>query len=234
MSKVIRQPRLADPVILVGDIPPAPEDTEVPSPPPESPSEVSPPLQIEPPPDPETVIAERIAVEAEKAYHRGVVEGREQAHREMEDEVRDVVERLTHLIDDIALERQNVLKTTQIFLVRLACAVARRIINVSALTNSEAILDVISRSIAHLTEKTSLTIKVHPDDLDVVRHHRAEWLSPESGVAQVVVEADSQVGRSGCFIDTDSGVVDGRIDSQLRLLEDELVKKATEEASDSQ
>jgi flagellar assembly protein FliH len=229
MFKVIRQPRIADPVILIGDTPPAYKATEEPSPTP--PPEAPPSPQPEPPPDPEAVIAERIAVEVEKAYRRGVMEGREQAHREMEGEVRGVVERLTRLIDEITLERQNLFKTTQIFLVRLACAVAGRIINVSALTNSEAILDVISRSIAHLTEKTSLTIRVHPDDLEVVRQHRADWLSPESGVVQAVVEADPQVGRGGCLIDTDAGIVDGRIENQLRLLEDELVKKVAEEAS---
>ena len=228
MSKVIHHPHLSDLVVPIGHIIFGLEGSEAPTTLQEASPEASPEV------DPEAIFAERLAevekryrAEVEEAYQRGVMEGREQTHREMEAEVRSAVERLTRLVDDVTAERSQVLQEAVEFIVRLACEVARKITDVSAIVNSDAILDVISRSIAHLTEKTSLKICIHPDDLEIVRRHRADWLAPENGIAQIVVEPDPEISRGGCLIEADSGIVDGRIESQLKLLQDELFKRVT-------
>lgn len=228
MSKVIHRPRLSSLVVPVGRIAFDLGASGILSTPQESSPEAPPEV------DPEAIFTKRLAevenryrAEVEKAYRRGTVEGQEQTRREMEAEVHNVVERLTHLVDNVTLEHSQVLQEAGAFIVRLACEVARRIIDVSAVTNSEAILDVISRSIAHLVEKTSLTIRIHPDDLEIVRRHRADWLAPENGIERIVVESDPEISRGGCIIEADSGIVDGRIGSQLKLLQDELLKKVT-------
>lgn len=225
MTRVIRHARFSDVTVLVGRLAHLVQDVEG-----RCSTREDDPSEDESAPllDPEMVAADLEAerqADIEEAFDRGLRTGREEGRRAAEEELRSAVNNVTRLADQLAAEREAVLRDAHDLVVHLSCAIARRIIEVSALVDTAGVIDAISESVSHVADRSSLTIKVHPDDLDVVSRHCAESLAKDGGVGKVTFEGDAGISRGGCVVDTDSGIVDGRVESQLKLLRDELLGK---------
>jgi flagellar biosynthesis/type III secretory pathway protein FliH len=72
-----------------------------------------------------------------------------------------------------------------------------------------------------------LKILVHPDFLPIVEQNIARYLSGRSVIKDLTVEADPRVRLGGCFIQTPSGDIDARLESQFDVIEDVI---STDEA----
>lgn len=221
MTRVIRHARFSDVAIPVGRLAGLVEDVEADTPTGEGDAQEG---EVAPLFDPEAAAAEREA-EMGDAFDRGLRTGREEGRRTAEEELRSSVNRMTRLAEQLVAEREAVLRESHDLIVHLSCAIAQRIVEVSAVVNTSGVIDVITKTVAQASDKSSLTIKVHPDDLDAVRTFCPESLTKCGGVGKVIFEGDAAISRGGCIIDTDSGIVDGRIESQMKVLRDELLEK---------
>ena len=173
------------------------------------------------PPD-TTSAAERDAFA--RGYAQGERAGRESAAQHGETMVR----RLVATIEEIASLRAGMMRKTERELVRLAVAMAERIVRREVEGDAEMLTAMARVAIDRLGENVAATIHLNPADYDAMMAVRQG--TPFPGSVQVV--SDPQVGRGGCLVKSAFGVVDAGIDTQIREMSQALLgdDAKTEEA----
>lgn len=98
----------------------------------------------------------------------------------------------------------------------LAAEMARRILSRELQASPQAIARICARVILENQCGRKLRVYVHPDDLEILRDGKHPVLTdPETCVTFV---SSGRVGRGGCVVRGEQGLVDGRLDVQLEEL----------------
>jgi type III secretion protein L len=113
---------------------------------------------------------------------------------------------------------------------RLAVKLAEKIIGREIERDDATLADIVSAALRHARQQEALTVRVNPADLPRVQAHR-ERLDPAGRARFLDLVADPRVGHGGCIIEGESGTVDARLDTQLRVLERALLARAAAEGT---
>jgi flagellar biosynthesis/type III secretory pathway protein FliH len=98
-------------------------------------------------------------------------------------------------------------------LIRLATAIARKIVGEELRTSPEAIVAIVREALA-AARGERIVIRVHPSAAALVR---------KSVGQEVQVTASESVAPGGCVIESEFGIVDGQLETQLRVIERALL-----------
>ncbi|MFH1278415.1 MAG: FliH/SctL family protein [Candidatus Eisenbacteria bacterium] len=139
--------------------------------------------------------------------------------------VEEIVGRFTSMMDDFEAQRRDLVRSSEDTVVRLAVAVARRILSEAVTVDEEGVLETVRRALKQVVEKENVIIHVNPDDLRIVREHGSEWLGILEGTRSLEIQEDDRIGRGGCLVETESGNVEAQIEKQLKTLERALIEK---------
>jgi flagellar assembly protein FliH len=175
---------------------------------PSAPAPVAPAMRDLPSPS-----AERLHALEREAFEKGYAEGRHAGEQEAAQQAEPVMQRLVATIDEIASLRTGVMRRSERELIRLALAMAERIVR-REIDIDKALLSVMARvAIDRLGEHAVATIHLHPSDCEVALSQR-----DPSQPGPVEIVADVNVPRGGCLVRSAFGSVDMGIDSQMREL----------------
>ncbi len=140
-----------------------------------------------------------------KGYEQGERAGAEAANKRADAMVR----RLADTIEELTELRRTMIRETEQQMVRLALAVARRIVRREVAVDSDLTLTLARVALERLGDSAAVTIRLHPEDHGRLGHKVA------AGGSSVSVVADPGVARGGCRVESDFGFVDASIDAQL-------------------
>lgn len=121
-------------------------------------------------------------------------------------------------------EHGRALSGLELQIVTLAIEVARKVIGRELQTRPELVLDICAGAIRQAVAARSLTLRVHPEDLPVVRRFEERLAAAIGAGSNLEIEADGEVSRGGCLVDSELGRVDARIETQLAAIERALTK----------
>ncbi len=166
---------------------------------------------------------ERIVTEAEiraaeiehAARTRGLAEGRAAAETEIARAVEALRAQLSQSIVEVADLRAEVSAQAEHELVRLAVEIAKKIIHREVTVDSEIALTLARVALARVHRSAVATIRLHPDDYAYVKTH-CERLE---GHCSIELVEDRAVSRGGCFVQTEMGDIDARIEQQFAEIE---------------
>jgi len=150
------------------------------------------------------------AFEAEKrrGYEQGVLEGRqEQAERIMETVLKSI-EYIEGLEKGVAA---------------LVGEALRKILG--SLPPEELMAGVVRRSLALVRGQKQVVIRVSPEDEEGVKAKLAEIWREYSSIAFVDVQADGRLARGACTLQSDMGIIDAGVETQVRAIVNTLEKK---------
>jgi flagellar assembly protein FliH len=155
-----------------------------------------------------------------KGYEQGERAGSEAAGQRGEAMLRRLADTLTELT---AL-RATMIRQTETQLVELALAVARRVVHREVALDRNLLIAIARVALDRLGESVQVTVRLHPEEYEATAAARVAE-SAGSGVAFV---ADPRVGRGGCRVESELGMVDAGVDAQIQeiaraLLGDEHV-----------
>jgi type III secretion protein L len=146
---------------------------------------------------------------------------REQARREGlatgEAQVQD-------LLFEIAEKSVNSLERTEAGFIDLGIEVARRVIG--ALDANEATVRTAMRGLGLAARSSFVRLRVAPEAVNTVSE-RVKALAPPG--LQIDVVADARVAHPGAVLETDTGLIDATIDSQLDAIRRALVRRLSGE-----
>ncbi len=137
---------------------------------------------------------------------RGRKEGRDSAAKQHQLQL----SQLQSTVSQLLAYRSTIRTEVEREVVDLAFAAARRILRREATLDRTAAAGIIRSCMDEKSNSEVTRILVHPDDLEQVRVN----VGPDIAVA-----ASKDVARGGALLETTSGVLDARIDSQLDELQ---------------
>ena len=141
------------------------------------------------------------------------------------EKVKEIVDRFAGAISDMTAQREELLKSSEETLVRIAVAVARKIVGDAIVVDETIVLETVRNALKQVTDRESVVIRVNPDDLQIVRDQKADWLQMIEGAHGLEIHEDERIRRGGCLVETESGNVEAQIEKQLRPLEKSLCEK---------
>mgnify|MGYP001163395173 CR=1 FL=1 len=176
-------------------------------------------LTGEPPPDWPAVWAE----ELRRAREEGRREGERALGEQLIRQRNELAELQRGVLDALRRAVSEVLQQAESMLIPLALEAARRI--VAEIPIDAALVERVVRETLRQAEDTAeVTIRLHPEDLALLRKHGAAILqgTPETGPLRFV--ASQEVSRGGCVVQTRFGLIDARRETKLEQLEHTLLK----------
>lgn len=166
-------------------------------------------------------VLQRVRDEARQEGHRN---GHETGLQKGLDEARQVLTRFDLAIKDAVTQRETLLQQAKSRILELVLQISRKVTFDAIEADREATVQLISGVIAQLVDRSRLKIRVHPDFLPIVEQNINRFLSGSASIKEIAFEADPRVRHGGCFIETPSGDIDARLDSQFDVIADTLVQ----------
>jgi len=165
---------------------------------------------------------QKLNEDCEKARKEGYDDGYQKGLDKGLDEARQVLKRFESAISDAVGQRASVLEDAKQNILELVLQISKKVTFDAIDINREATVEIIEGVINNLVDRSRLRIKVHPDYLPLVEQNMDRFLSGSTSIKDLQFEADPRVRMGGCFIETPTGDIDARLESQFEVIADAL------------
>jgi flagellar assembly protein FliH len=161
--------------------------------------------------------------QASRARQEGYDEGYQKGMQDGQAEARRVVADLERAIRETVGQREALLEEARRNVLDLAVKIARKVTFDAVEADPDLTAKMISAVIDSLIDRSRLIIKVNPDFLPVMEQHMNRFLESSTSIKDLKFEADPRVRHGGCFIETPSGDIDARLESQFEVVEEAIL-----------
>jgi len=151
----------------------------------------------------------------ESAYRYGFEDGKKIGVQEGRDEIKESLAFLKDTAAKLMEKRDTILKGEEQMIGQLALAVAGTILRQEVKVDTDLVRKLARESLRLVEDKKRVSIKVNPTDLNAVRGFEEEILSSMHGMKEWEIKEDNRITPGGCIIETDSGIVDAQLETQL-------------------
>lgn len=165
---------------------------------------------------------------SEEAYERGVIDT-EKRFEESLPEIEEKLTRLDKLLNKISEFNFYTEDRDNEFLVEVIFESICKIIGEKTITKAQ-VLNVINYSINQINENLSISLYVSPIDFDLIG---GEVKNSERPLQKINILPSENIELGGCLIETDEGVLDARLDTQLHELKQLLISEKTKLFADA-
>jgi len=151
---------------------------------------------------------------AKNGYDEGYRKGLETGHREAQ----EVVNNFAGLIKDATNQREVLYEEARGKILELVVLIAHKVTCEAARIDPDVTAAIINNTIDKLVDKTHIKVKVHPDHLPIIERQIDRFKGDSTIVKEIIIEPDRRVRHGGCFIETPTGDIDARVESQLGIV----------------
>ena len=137
----------------------------------------------------------------------------------------DGITRLNELALQFQATHDRLLEESRGELIRLGVRVAEKILGRELEVNPEALTDLVIRAIRGIRHERRIQIRVSPEDMERARAGHARLLEEVGAGREIEFREDTSIKAGGCIVETDLGIIDARLDTQLRVLERALLAR---------
>lgn len=154
-----------------------------------------------------------------QAYQRGFDEGQAAGMQQANVRLEPVMAKLAVSLKDLATVRKRHLMEAEEDAVRLAIAVARRVLHRELSVDPESLLGVVKAALERVDARDVHRVRLNPEDVPLLEKCLATGGMPP----RVELLGDSALERGSVIVETNRGSIDGSISSQLKEIERGLV-----------
>jgi flagellar biosynthesis/type III secretory pathway protein FliH len=137
--------------------------------------------------------------------------------------VADLTPALRQAVDGIVAARTEWLAHWERTAVRVAAAIAERVVRRQLDRAPQITLDLVREALELATGAADVRLRLHPDDYQSLGRHVEQLKAELSRLGKVDVTPDPSITRGGCRVDTRFGTIDQQFEAQLERIEQELV-----------
>jgi flagellar assembly protein FliH len=180
----------------------------------------------------EKVSGKRAAAESfEKGKAEGMAAGEQAGHdrakTEFNADFKKLKEQMAMYLKQLEDSKKTMINGLEHILLRFCVDLTKKIVAQELTTNPEIITATIKRALAMIADKDNLLIRVAPGDMEAASGSKDFLSTVTERLENVRIEEDARIGKGGCIIESNSGMVDARLGVQLEGMA-ELVEKAWE------
>ena len=156
----------------------------------------------------------------EKAFQEGFEAGQKSIGEQVVQQRTQLVELQRGIFESLTRVMPGLATQCEAELVRLSLQCCKRVV-VGLPITAEMVECVLKEALAEVQGIDQYTIRMHPEDLNLLREVESSTLPPP-GQEKIGLAADPAIQRGGCILDTPFGTVDATRDSKFNHLEDLL------------
>jgi flagellar assembly protein FliH len=235
MDPLIRAAQISERAVVLGiRRPSAPEPAPVVVPPPAQAAEAARP-QPAPGPDPAWLDAERKKIEQElrrelearlesadaEARSRGREQGLEEGRTEALREAREQGAAAARALAALAERAEREIDGMHDLIVGLAFEAVCKVLGASAVER-DAVASMVREAVSRVKQEEAIVVRMHPQDCALLR-----GLSGDIGDERhlkVELTSDEKIALGGCIVETEGGLLDARIETQMQRLRTALLQ----------
>lgn len=166
---------------------------------------------------------------------RGEEEGRQRATRDARVKLDEIEKAWTEALDDFADRRHHLLVESKESVIRLALAIAERVIHRAVAADERIALAQVEHALKLIGRPTRVAVLVHPEDGAMVRRALPSISARLGAIEHVVCEEDASVTRGGCVVRTaEGGEIDASLETQIQRIAQTLVPQVRREDAGEQ
>lgn len=154
---------------------------------------------------------EQSRVIAEAARDRLTSEIRAELEAEMNVKIDELRQQYAVSVEHISSLSSQIISQTETEMVELALEIAKKVVGREVTIDREVALTLVKISLAKLHNRTFAKVLLHPDDLAYMQSH----LEKADFHGSIELVEDRSISLGGCLIQTETGEIDARIESQF-------------------
>jgi len=163
-------------------------------------------------------IEEQLNRERTESFQKGYDEGYQKGLKEGQREAQKVIDNFASVIKETIAQREALYNEARSKVVEMIIKVSKKATCDAARVDHEITATIINDAIDKLVDKTKIKVKVHPDHLPLIEQQIDRFKGESTAVKEIIIEPDKRVRYGGCFIETPTGDIDARVDSQLDVI----------------
>ncbi len=129
------------------------------------------------------------------------------------------------LTAEFRAQRKKLLEDSRDDVLKLAVKIAGKILGREVAQSEDALTDIVIRAMRGIGTEKRIEVRVNPDDLKAIRKNRKKLLDEVGPNKEIELREDHTVSPGGCIVESDLGIIDARLETQLRVLERALLNK---------
>ena len=161
--------------------------------------------------------------EKQKARQRGYQDGHRDGLNQGRAEAEKVLKQLNQAINNAIEQRKALLDDARQNILQLVLQISRKVTFDAISADPEKTLNIIDGVINNLVDRSHIKLKLHPDHLPLVEQNIDLFLRGSATIKEISIEPDPRVQYGGCFIETPTGDIDARIESQFKVIEETIL-----------
>jgi flagellar assembly protein FliH len=158
------------------------------------------------------------------AYERGKDDGYKAGLEEGHREAQEVIKNFSGVVSDITGQRESLLEEARQKILNLVIQISKKVTFEAAQVDPEVTAAIINGAINSLIDKRKIKVKVNPAHLPHIEQQIDRFKGETTAVKELIIEPDARVRYGGCFIETPSGDIDARVDSQMEIVTEALIE----------
>jgi flagellar assembly protein FliH len=163
--------------------------------------------------------------ERNAAYRKGFEEGMARGREEGSQQIQPAVELLQDWGRVIQSEKQELARRYESDVLDLGFRIAEKIIGIEIVTRNDAILGIVRQALRKIVNADEVVLRVNPEDLKILEQARDKLIGEMGANSPLELRADSSIARGGCMIETESGMLDAQLQSQIERLRTQLMEE---------
>lgn len=149
----------------------------------------------------------------DSAAQEGYKAGMEQAQAE--------IEKVRNSIIEFLKAKQDVFEYIAPDILEISVEIARKIVKKEIEQNPEIVLETILNVLKTTSrDETKITLKVNPEQVNFVKEHIPSILTSAGLDVKTNILADDTIEIGGCVVQTNNGIVDATIATQLEIIKE--------------
>lgn len=157
-----------------------------------------------------------------QAYNKGHAEGYARGVAKGHKEAEEVINNFGSVVKNIINQRESIYQDARRKVLELTMKIAKKITFDAAKIDADVTAGIINGAIDILVDKAHIKVKVNPDQLPLVEQQIDRFKGNSNVIKELNIEPDSRVRFGGCFIETPTGDVDARVESQMDIIAETL------------
>lgn len=122
------------------------------------------------------------------------------------------------VLDALKQAVPNVIRDSEQALAALCLEVAQKLV-AGLPISAELVTAAVREALAQVSEATEHQVYLHPEDLDLLQQVDSPLLAAAAGGRRIQFHPAPEVSRGGCLVKTRFGVVDGRRETKVELIQ---------------
>jgi flagellar assembly protein FliH len=169
-------------------------------------------MAVQPTEDAPAVSQQRLAALEREAFAKGYEQGERAGAEAAGKRGEAMLRRLSETLTELTSLRASMIRQTENQIVELALAVARRVVHREVSLDRNLMIAIVRVALDRLGESAHVTVRLHPEEFEATGAARVA----EFAGSDITFVPDARVGRGGCRIESEMGMLDAGVDAQIQ------------------